>query len=146
MGRYAHTILTTSNAIDAKLRLAGCASSIGIDVLTSGVGVRRDSTGPLSTGAALLSARVWVLYGGDSVVSTGTGLLSAGVGVRRGVAGSLSNWVGVQFARVWVMCGGAGSWASTTLVLSASTGSTIFSEVRVVTPLDTAITLSNSNG
>ena len=55
---------------------------------------------------ALLTARVWVLCGGDSAVSTGTGLLSAGVGVRRGVAGSLSNWVGVQSARVWVMCGG----------------------------------------
>ena len=76
----------------------------------------------------------------------GTGLLSAGVGVRRGVAGSLSNWVGVQPARVWVMCGGAGSLASTTVVLSASSSSTIFSEDRVVTPLDTAITLSNSNG
>jgi hypothetical protein len=38
------------------------------------------------------------------------------------------------------MCGGAGSWASTTVVLSTSTGSTIFSEHRVVTPLDTAIT------
>ncbi len=36
------------------------------------------------------------------------------------------------------MCGGAGSWASTTVVLSASTGSTIFSEDLVVTPLDTA--------
>ena len=79
-------------------------------------------------------------------MSTGTGLLSVGVGVRRGVAGSLSNWVGVQSARVWVMCGGSGPWASTTVVLSASTGSTIFSEDRVVTPLDTAITLSNSNG
>ena len=79
-------------------------------------------------------------------MSTGTRLLSAGVGVRRGVVGSLSNWVGVQSARVWVMCGGAGSWASTTVVLSASTGSTIFSQDRVVTPLDTAITLSNSNG
>ena len=58
----------------------------------------------------LLTARVWVLCGGDGAVSTGTGLLSAGVGVRRGVAGSLSNWVGIQSARVWVMCGGAGSW------------------------------------
>ena len=38
------------------------------------------------------------------------------------------------------MCGGSGPWASTTVVLSASTGSTIFSEDRVVTPLDTAIT------
>ena len=45
---------------------------------------------------ALLTARVWVLCGGDGAVSTGTGLLSAGVGVRRGAAGSLSNWVGVQ--------------------------------------------------
>ena len=96
----------------------------------------------MGTAVALLTARVWVLCGGDGAVSTGTGLLSAGVGVRRGVAGSLCNWVG----GVWVMCGGAGSWASTTVVLCASTGSTIFSEDRVVTPLDTAITLSNSNG
>ena len=73
-------------------------------------------------------------------MSTGTGLLSAGVGVKRGVAGSLSNWVGVQSMRVWVMCGGSSPWASTTVVLSASAGSTIFSEDRVVTPLDTAIT------
>ena len=100
----------------------------------------------MGTAVPLLTARVWVLCGGDGVVSTRTGLLSAGVGVRRGVAGSLSNWVGVQSARVWVMCGGSGPWASTTVVLSASTGSTIFSEDRVVTPLDTAITLSNSNG
>ena len=100
----------------------------------------------MGTAVALLTARVWVLCGGDGVVSTGIGLLSAGVGVRRGVAGSLSNWVGVQSARDWVMCGGTSSWASTTMVLSASTGSTIFFEDRVVTPLDTAITLSNSNG
>ena len=60
----------------------------------------------MGTVVALLTARVWVLCGGDGVVPTGTGLQSAGVGVRRGVAGSLSNWVGVQ---------------------SASTGSTIFS-------------------
>ena len=39
--------------------MAGCASSTGIGVLTSGVGVRRDSTGPLGTGAALLTALVW---------------------------------------------------------------------------------------
>ena len=38
------------------------------------------------------------------------------------------------------MCGGAGSWASTTVVLSPSTGSTIFSEDRVFTPTDSAIT------
>ena len=50
----------------------------------------------MGTAVALLTTRVWVLYGGDGVVSMGTGLLSAGVGVRRGVAGSLSNWVGVQ--------------------------------------------------
>ena len=100
----------------------------------------------MGTVVALLTARVWVLRGGDGAVSTGIGCLSAGVGVRRGVAGSLSNWVGVQSTRVWVMCGGAGSWASTTVVLSASTGSTIFSQDRVVTPLGTAITLSNSNG
>ena len=95
---------------------------------------------------ALLTAHVRVLCGGDGVVPTGTRLLSAGVGVRRGVAGCLSNWVGVQSARVWVMCGRAGSWASTTVVLSASTGSTIFSEDHVFTPLDTAITPPNSNG
>ena len=52
----------------------------------------------MGTAVALLTARVWVLCGGDGDVSTGTGLLSAGVGVRRGVAGSLSNWVGVQSA------------------------------------------------
>ena len=78
--------LTTSNAIDAKLRLAGCASSTGIGVLTGGVGVRRDSTGPLGTGAALLTALVWELCGGDGAVSTGTRLLSAEVGVRLGEA------------------------------------------------------------
>ena len=100
----------------------------------------------MGTVVPLLTARVWMLCGGDGVVSTRTGLLSAGVGVRRGVAGSLSNWVGVQYARVWVMCGGSGPRASTTVVLSASTGSTIFSQDRVVTPLDTDITLSNSNG
>ena len=49
----------------------------------------------MGTAVALLTARVWVLCGGDGAVSTRTGLLSAGVGVRRGVAGSLSNWVGV---------------------------------------------------
>ena len=76
-------------------------------------------------------------------MSTGTGLLSAGVGVRRGVVGSLSNGVGVQSVRVWVMCGGSGPWASTTVVLSTSTGSTIFSEDRVFTPTDTAITPSH---
>ena len=100
----------------------------------------------MGTAVPLLTDRVRVLCGGDGVVSTGTGLLSAGVGVRRGVASSLSNRVGVQSARVWVICGGAGSWASTTVVLSTSTGSTIFSKDLVVTPLDTAITLSNSNG
>ena len=45
----------------------------------------------MSTAVALLTARVWVLCGGDGLVSTGTGLLSVGVGVRRGVAGSVSN-------------------------------------------------------
>ena len=50
----------------------------------------------MGTAIALLTARVWVLYGGDGVVSTGTRCLSVGVGVRRGVAGSLSNRVGVQ--------------------------------------------------
>ena len=135
-----------SNVIDAKLQMAGCASSTGIGVITGGVGVRRGSTGPLCTGAALLTALVWELCGGDGAVSIGTWLLSTGVGVRLGEAGSLSIVVGVQSARVWVMCGGSGPWASTIVVLSASTGSTIFSEDRVVTPLDTAIMLSNSNG
>ena len=64
----------------------------------------------MGTAVPLLTARVWVLCGGDGAVSTGTGLLSAGVGVKRGVAGSLSNWVGVESARVWVMCGGSGPW------------------------------------
>ena len=58
----------------------------------------------MCTVVALLTARVWVLCGGDGAMSTGTRLLSAGIGVRRGVAGSLSNWVGVQSVRVWVMC------------------------------------------
>ena len=60
--------------------MAGCASSIGIGILTGGVGVRRDSTGPMGTGAALLFDLVWDLCGGDGDVSTGTGLLSVGVG------------------------------------------------------------------
>ena len=41
----------------------------------------------MGTGAALLTALVWELCGGDGAVSTGTGLLSAGVGVRLGEAG-----------------------------------------------------------
>ena len=45
----------------------------------------------MGTAVALLTARVWVLCGGDSDVSMGTRLLSARVGVGRGVAGSLSN-------------------------------------------------------
>ena len=80
----------------------------------------------MGTAVPLLTARVWVLCGGDGVVSTGTRLLSTGVGVRRGLIGCLSNWVGVKSARVWVMCGGAGSWASTTVVLSASTSRNLF--------------------
>ena len=52
----------------------------------------------MGTAVPLLTARVWVLYGGDGDVSTGTRLLSARGGVRIGVAGSLSNWVGVQSA------------------------------------------------
>ena len=83
--------------------MSGCASSIGIGVPTNGVGVRHGSTGALGTRAALLTALVWELCGGDDAVSTGTGLLSAGVGVRLGEAGSLSIAVGVQSARVWVM-------------------------------------------
>ena len=132
--------------IDAKLRLAGCASSTGIGVLTGGVGVHRDSTGPLGTGAALLTALVWELCGGDGAVSTGTGLLSAGVGVRLGEAGSLSIAVGVQSVRVWVMCGRAGSCACTTGVLSPPRGSTVLFEDRVFSPLDTGIIRSSSNG
>ena len=109
-------------------RLAGCASSTGIGVLTGGVGIHRDSTCPLGTGAALLTVLVWELYGGDGVVSIGTGLLSAGVGVRLGEAGSLSIVVGVQSARVWVMCGRDGSFACTTGVLSPPRGSTVLFE------------------
>ena len=108
--------------------------------------VRRDSTGPMGTRAALLTALVWELCGGDGVVSTGTGLLSAGVGVRLGEAGSLSNAVGVQSARVWVMCGRAGSCACTTGVLSPPRGSTVLFEDRVFSLLDAGITRSNSNG
>ena len=59
----------------------------------------------MGTAVGLLTARVWVLCGGDGAVSTGTGLLSVGVGVRLGEVGSLSIAVGVQSARVWVMCG-----------------------------------------
>ena len=44
------------------------------------------------------------------------------------------------------MCGGSGPWASTTVVLSASTGSAIFSEDRVFSPLDTGITRRGSPG
>ena len=83
--------------------MACCAYSAGIGVLTGGVGVRHGSTDALGTGAALLTALVWELCGGDGAVSTGTGLLSAGVGVRLGEAGPLSIAVGVQSARVWVM-------------------------------------------
>ena len=52
--------------------MSGCASSIGIGVPTNGVGVRHGSTGALGTGAALLTALVWELCGGDGAVSTGT--------------------------------------------------------------------------
>ena len=126
--------------------MAGRASSIGIGVLTGGVGVRRGSTGALGTGATLLTALVWELCGGDGAVSTGTGLLSVGVGVRLGEAGSLSIAVGVQSARVWVMCGRTGSHACTTGVLSPPRGSTLLFEDRVFTLLDTAIIRSNSKG
>ena len=61
--------------------MAGYASSIGIGILTGGVGVYRGSTVPLGTGASLLTALVWELCGGDGAVSTGTGLLSAGLGL-----------------------------------------------------------------
>jgi hypothetical protein len=100
----------------------------------------------LGTAVALKTAHVGVLCGGHGAVSTISGLLSVEVGVRWGVAGSLSNGVGVQSGRVSIMCGGASSWACTTMVLSASTGSTVFCEERVFTPVDTAITPSNSNG
>ena len=126
--------------------MAGCASSIGIGVLTDGVGVRRGSTGPLGTGAALLTALVWEHCGGDGVVSTGTGLLSAGVGVRLGEGGYLSIAVGVQSTRVWVMCGRAGYHACTTGELSPPRGSIVLFEDCVFSPLDTGITRSNSNG
>ena len=79
-------------------------------------------------------------------MSTGTGLLSAGVGVRLGEAGSLSITVGVQSARVCVMCGRAGSRACTTGRLSPPRRCTVLFEDCVFTPLDTAITRSNSNG
>ena len=131
--------------IDAKLRLAGCASSTGIGVLTGGVGVHRDSTDPFGTGASLLTTLVWELCGGDGVVSTGTGLLSAGVGVRLGEAGSLSIAVGVKSARVWVVCGRASSRACTTGVISPPRGSIVLFEDRVFSPLDAGITRSNSN-
>ena len=100
----------------------------------------------MGTAVALLTDRVWVLCGGDGAVSTGTGLLSVGVGVRLGEVGSLSIAVGVQSARVWVMCGRAGSHACTTGVLSPPRGSTVLFEDRVLIPLDTGITRSNSNG
>ena len=45
--------------------------------------IRSGDPHALGTAVPLLTARVWVLYGGDGVVSMGTGLLSAGVGVRR---------------------------------------------------------------
>ena len=79
-------------------------------------------------------------------MSTGTGLLSTRVGVRLGEAGSLSITVEVQSVRVWVTCGRDGSHACTTGVLSPPRGSTVLFEDRVFTPLDTAITRSNSNG
>ena len=106
--------------------MVGCASSTGIGVLTGGVGVRRGSTGALGTGAYLLTALVWELYGRHGAVSTGTGLLSAGVGVKLGEASSLSIAAGVQSMRVWGMCGRAGSRACTTRVLSPPRGSTVY--------------------
>ena len=100
----------------------------------------------MGTRAALLTALVWELCGGDGYVSTGTGLLSAGVGFRLGEPSSLIIAVGVQSVRVWVMCGRAGSYACTTGVLSPPRGSTVLFEDRVFSPLDTSITRSNSNG
>ena len=69
-----------------------------------------------------------------------------GLGLDWVKLGSLSITVGVQSARVWVMCGRVGSHACTTGVLSPPRGSTILFKDRVFTPLDTAITRSNSNG
>ena len=123
--------------------MTGCAPSTGIGVLTGGLGVRHGSTSALGTGAALLTALVWELCGGDGAVSTGTGLLSAGVGVRLGEAGSLSITVGVQSARVWVMCDRAGSHACTTGVLSPPRGSSVLFEDRIFSLLDTGITRFN---
>ena len=111
-----------------------------------GVWVRCDGLRALGTAVALQTARVGVLCGGHGALSTRSGLLSVGVGVRWAVARSVSNGVSVQFGRVSIMCGGASSWASTTMVLFASTSSTVFFEERGFTPLDTAITPSNSNG
>ena len=54
---------------------------MGIGILTGGPGVRRDSTGPLGTGAALLTALVWELCGGDDVVTTGTRFYRLGLGL-----------------------------------------------------------------
>ena len=125
--------------------MASCASSIGIGVLTGGVGVHHGSTSALGTRVALLTALVWEICGGDGVVSTGTGLLSTGVGIRLGEAGSLSITVGVQSARVWVMCGRAGSCACTTGVLSPPRGALFYLKTVFLT-LDTGITRSNSNG
>ena len=100
----------------------------------------------MGTIVALQTARVRVLCGGHGALSTISGLLSAGVAVRWVVDGSLSNGVSVQSGRVLIMCGGASLWPSTTMVLSTSTGSTVFCEEWVFSPLDTAITPSNSNG
>ena len=100
----------------------------------------------MGTAVASQTARVGVLCGGHGALSTISGLLSAGVAVRWVVAGSLPNAIEVKSVRVWVMCGRAGSCACTTGVLSPPRGSTVLFEDRVFSPLDTVITLSNSNG
>ena len=95
----------------------------------------------MGTAVALLTARVWVLCGGDGVVSTGTGLLSAGVGVRRGVAGSLSTGYNLResgLCVVGLVLGQVQPWFYLHRQVARS-----FSEDRVFTPTDTAITPSN---
>ena len=97
----------------------------------------------MGTVVPLPTSRVWVLRGGDGVVSTGTGLLSAGVGVRRGVAGSLSNWVGYNLREsglcvVGLVLGQVQPWFYLHRQVARS-----FSEDHVFTPTDIAITPSN---
>ena len=97
----------------------------------------------MGTAVALLTACVWVLYGGDGVMSTGTGCLSTGVGVRRGVAGSLSNWVGYNLREsglcvVDLVLGKVQPWFYLHQLVALSFLKTVF-----LRPTDTAITPSN---